>query len=291
MRPLRSSAREILRLPNTSLSGLLCHPSSPSTLGLIRATGEALVVHGTSSVPAVPISQRGLPGLLTPFPPDFFFLSMVPFSGGRQGIARPAMTPEQRDYADNLCVVLPILTWDVLGPDGLVQETRRGGTEDCVSFKTRVPAVLVELAWDSADDFDLRVEEPGGGVLNFANRRTRYGKLLRDGTRAVCGSGRFGRESVVYPWATRESIGGEYRVRVVHFTSCGRASRWRLRVVVGDDLVREVEGESATGGNVVAEVTFFVGEIEEEAEESEEPSLEPSMEPFGGLESRWFWEG
>lgn len=130
---------------------------------------------------------------------------------------------------------------------------------NCVAFRTTAPTIHVQLIWDSSDDFDLAVEEPGNGtVVDFRNTRSETGKLNRDNHKGFCNAGLpMGREDIVY-FPSEALLKGVYRVRVTHFNACGRkASKWILRIMKNGAVVKSRRGTSDIGLNTKILETVF----------------------------------
>lgn len=155
----------------------------------------------------------------------------------------------QQRSRGGLCIRLPIKTYEIVD-----RTTRRvkdvvatDGTEkDCVSFRSRASKILVDLSWNSGDDFDLVVKEPGGGELSRFNRESRTGRLNDDANDDGCGIPLVsGRETARYLVSTNSVKTGLYFVEVRHFKNCGRGGRkWKLQVSINGKMVQMKQGRS-----------------------------------------------
>lgn len=133
-----------------------------------------------------------------------------------------------------------------------------------MSFRSVAPFLQVQAIWDSADDFDLEVEEPDGTIVDMFLPRSETGRLNADNNRDRCNSRlTFGRENIVYD-LNPNLQNGRYFVRFYHYHSCaGQDTNWTLRVLKNGASVRNIRGASNndTGsslhGRLVLETTIF----------------------------------
>lgn len=229
----------LLGAPNRLLSPRVCSPGKPET-GTIGRTGEALVFENGR---AMPISKFRSEEVKPNFRKTHFLLFPLRIAPG-QGPGRRSSRGNQELFLDNLCIVLPILLYDVVGERNKVLQTvTKTKSSDCVSFVTSSPDLLFQLTWDTFDNLDLEVTEPDGDVLNRDNRRTQSGTL--NSSVIVCGSPPPGKESAVY----RSFTPGSYRIGVMHTTDCGYASetKFQFTVVLNGKVVFEKNRSSTTG--------------------------------------------
>ena len=162
-----------------------------------------------------------------------------------QGIGRIASTGNQEDFLDDLCVTLPIRRYNIETSDGSVFPAVSTNNErDCVSFRTINQPILVEVTWDSADDFDLSIQGPDGG-----------GRLIRDNNIGQCNGGPpQGKEAVVFDTATA----GTYEITLRHFNNCGGRTRFTVNAIVNGVRVFQRRGRSSVDGRIVLEASFIV---------------------------------
>lgn len=222
-----------MRAPFTSLSGVICLPGQNVTN---LRSGEAMVAQ-KNDPNMVPISKFSPPGLMPNFRKRFFRFFPLQFVPNEQGIGRLPTVGNQQDFLEELCVVLPIRSYDLVEGDK-VTRVGPGGRRQCVSFRSRNPRVLVELSWDSSDDFDLEVTEPSGMVVTRENPDAGNGKFNNDNLVGLCGTGiPAGKEAVLYR-QDRELIPGDYTATIRQFNNCGQGrTRYRLRIIMDGKVV------------------------------------------------------
>lgn len=225
----------------------------------MRSTGEPILQFRSGE--EVPISQWRPKGLSPRFSKKFF-------SAGRDKILKKssiaAANPKgkQLQFLDNLCVKLPIKSYEIVDKrTGRVKNVVKtaGEDTDCVSFRTRTTKILVELTWDSGDDFDLYVIEPDGRQLSRFNPETATGKLNGDFTADGCTRPfKSGRESARYLEMDASVKRGKYTVQARHFDNCGRGpTKWMLRIVINGKVVKTKRGKSNGGADDVVGMTTF----------------------------------
>lgn len=252
--------RLIVRDANVASFPFVCRKIVPSGRDFfnqtvrVGKTAEALVHpaddRNESPRPFVPISKFRPDGLSPPYPKTYFSLRDIdrfPPLPGEKGISRSANKGNQEEFIDDLCVYIPIRSYDLLNEDlSLDRRVRRTKElEDCVSFRTTAPRILVELTWDSPDDLDLRVEEPNGNVVSFRKPKTATGgRLIMDNNISNCGIDPVGREQV--RWGRPGSpLEGRYIVTVQHFNNCGTGpTNWALAVTIEGENVLFEKGTS-----------------------------------------------
>lgn len=168
----------------------------------------------------------------------------------------------QKDFLGNICVILPIKSWDVLEADGTVlRTTNRSKRVDCMAFQTRYPTVLVELQWDSSDDLDLELIELGGTKINGETPDTDAGHLINENNIGSCGIAQAGKEAIVCDSRKRRLIqNGKYTVIIHHFNNCGNGpTKWKLLIMVDDKVVLKKKGRTnLDSGTVIATAMFIV---------------------------------
>lgn len=143
-----------------------------------------------------------------------------------------------------------------LRPTSTIRTSRK--LEDCVAFRTLAPFLQIQAVWNSADDFDLDLEEPDGDVIDFLTPRSKAGRLNGDNNLSSCNSTlTFGRENILYD-TDRPIEVGTYRVRLVHLRKCQRKrTKWTLRVSMNGVVVHFKSGFSSAGKNTaVVDFTF-----------------------------------
>ncbi|CDF35157.1 Gal-2,6-Sulfurylases II [Chondrus crispus] len=240
-------ARIRLRGPDTSRTGYICR-SFPNnrTLGTVERTGTATVSKDGITSRIDQYRPPPPPTLSPMFPKNYFRLYNILYGGGLQGIGRRASSGNQEDFLDDLCVTLPIRRYNIENTDGSVFRTISTNNErDCVSFRTINQAILVEVAWDSADDFDLSVQDPDGGG----------GRLIKDNNIGRCQGGPpQGKEAVVFDTAKP----GTYEITLRHFNNCGGRTRFTVNAIVNGVRVFQRRGRSSVDGKIVLEASFEV---------------------------------
>lgn len=221
----------------------------------VRSTGEAMVAEG-KSMDMVPISKFSPAGLRPQFKKSFFKLFKIQFVPEEQGIGRKPTRGNQQEFLDDLCVVLPITSYDVM-MGGKTKTINRSRPSDCLSFRTRNPKVLVELSWNSSDDLDLEVTEPDGELVTREAPEGDSGRLNNDNNVGACGMIPAGKEAVIYEQML-EIASGDYTATIKHFNNCGDGpTRWRLRVIVDGDVVLTKTGNSdLPKDSVAARINF-----------------------------------
>lgn len=213
--------------------------------------------------PFVKIAKYRPEGLSPRFRSDYFTLRSIQFPPvpGEKGLARKGSVGNQEEFMDDLCMLLPIKKYNVLADDGTVlREVTTNERNDCIAARVRAPVILIELTWNSDDDFDLEVTEPNGEKLSFRNRRSATkGKYISEvGTGSCSSQNTDGREQVRWlPNGNAED--GRYRFKVTHFRSCGFGSTtWNLAVIVNGKVVQNKRGQSDKGnGEKVTQGSFI----------------------------------
>lgn len=149
---------QLLRPQNDPMGGLICRGVTLFTNVKFR---EPLVrLTNQSKDPFVPISKYSPPGLTTPFSKRYF----KPVKGARIGtaVSRGRTNAEQADYADRLCVKIPLLRWTELDESGkpFTPPVVSGLDEDCVSLVTVKPKFLLQLTFESPNEYEMQLLEP-----------------------------------------------------------------------------------------------------------------------------------
>lgn len=237
-------ARILLRGADYTRTASICRNfTGGNTLGNIKRTGAALIESGSLTTP---INRFRPEGMSPFFPRNYFRLSTLEFERDRQGISRRAPRGNQEDFLDDLCVRLPITNFDIENEEGNVVRTiATSNPRDCVSFRTIVRPIVVDVAWDSSDDFDLSVEGPPGSE----------GGRINDNLVALCGQIPAGKEEVSFS----NMVPGTYTVKLFHFNNCFNSrTRWVVNVVVNGQRILRRKGRSNVDGREVLELTFTV---------------------------------
>lgn len=222
-------------------------------IGSLIQTGEARVqpIKGRSKL--VRISKYNPTGLSDKFPRNYFFAANInfPVLPNRKGIARRGNSGNQDDFSDDLCVLLPITKYQTVNKKGKTTTISKTGKNDCVSFRTIAPFLVIEMTWGSADDYDIFVTEPDGNVISFKKPRSSKtgGRLINDNVGA-CGVAEVGKEQVRY-LKSDNALKGKYSVVVRHKKNCGTPSRWTLFAISEGRVVFGREGVSNKDKNQI----------------------------------------
>lgn len=233
----------------------------------VRKTAEAEVHpaedRDQSPRPFVKISQYSPAGLSPRFSKKYFGLqeiSAFPPIPGEKGISRKGSRGNQEDFVDDLCVILPVKSYDLFKENGsLDRRVRTKQRNDCVSFRSSAPTILIELTWDNSDDLDVSVKEPNGNVLSFRKPNSASGgRLILDQNVGRCGEDPDGREQV--RWGREGSPDrGTYEVTVRHFSNCNSTppTNWFLAVIIDGKLQTTASGRSNRDNNKkIKKITF-----------------------------------
>ncbi|CDF41301.1 Gal-2,6-Sulfurylases II [Chondrus crispus] len=242
MRP--KGAKILLRGPDYSRSAFICRNfPGGRTLGNVRTTGAALIESGSGTTP---INRYRPNGLRPAFPRNYFRLTPLTFQRDRKGVARRGAMGNQEEFLDDLCIRLPIRNYNIQNTDGSVFRTiSTSDARDCLSFRTVVRPIVVDVAWDSSDDFDLSVIGPPGSV----------GGRINDNLVAACGDSPAGKEAVSF----ENMVRGKYTVTLFHFNNCfNKRTKWVVNVVVNGVRIQRRLGRSNSDGRRVLELEFTV---------------------------------
>lgn len=261
----------------------ICSPQI-RRLGLIRSLGRPILDTGASETPRdrVFLSDWRPDRLRQNFANNFFTIAHAPGRPGTSTILRGRASSNQRTFIDSRCIIIPVTAWDLLRRDGTIAKTetrpepnlgthpltnmpvvrqpKKKERRPCLAFRTVYPLALVQLSWDSSDDLDLSVTEPGGTVVDKRILFSLGGTHSGDANVGVCGIAPGGVESVSYGASDEASIKeGVYKVKVSHFNNCagGRKTRWKLMVAIGEHVVEVRKGMSGRDdGQTIATVSF-----------------------------------
>lgn len=246
--PVRQPRRLLLRDAGVGTPPVVCTKQrfGPQLARVIRS-GQALV--GPPSVDPqnfVPISRWRPTGLSPRFKRTYFKISPIifPTFPGKFGISREASLGNQEEFLDNLCVQVPLTKFVLFnGVDNSTRTVKSRKRTDCVAFLATRALILIELVWNSADDFDVTLMEPSGFVISRLQLRSpTKGKSLGDFPRTACSPLNTGREQIVYR-TDSNPLKGEYKVEVRHFTNCQvGATSYNLAVIVNGTNVLNRSG-------------------------------------------------
>lgn len=253
---LEKAAFFLLNAPDTATTPYICR--AQTSIGQITATGEASVDFDGNLVRLSKWSPRGL---TRKFKSNFFGVRKIPRLPWST-IDRSTVISNQWNFLHDRCFVIPIRGFQIIDSD--TQRLLRSETVDrtdrrnCVSFRSTAPQIHVQLEWDSADDFDLSLEEPDGTLIDFRNTRSKFGKLNGDNNKGFCNSGLpIGKENILY-MPNRNIPFGTYRVMVTHSNKCGaRPTRWTVSIMKNGVVVKRRTGNSDKGGNNKVLNTIF----------------------------------
>lgn len=249
-----SEPRIFLRDPKFASPPFLCIFEKKKIKPVISyIEGPALVqpfVRKGAPVPEkIRIDKYRPAGLQFVFQKRFLGLRQIkfPLLPSRFGLAIREPFGNQLDFLDFTCVTLPITEFAIVNRDGsLTQGNGRGNKKSCVRFVTVVARILIELTWDSSDDFDVAVTEPDGTVINKDSTKSPRAGLIRNNGVDMCGKVIANREQI--QWNVRKVVlplSGKYLVRVRHTKNCGLGkTKWSLSVVINGENVLFKEGFS-----------------------------------------------
>lgn len=254
---LPKGSRILVRPPPELSFGSVCRQGR--NIGFVRSTGEAILEFRSGN--DTRISQWRPKGLTPRFSKTFFKLGRDK-TLKKSGILSAKPRGRQQKFLDNLCVKLPIRSYEIVEPrSGRVKQVvkTKGEDTDCLSFRTRAAKILVELTWDSNDDFDLYVIEPDGKQLSRFNPQTSTGKLNGDFTADGCTRlSKMGRESARYLEVNNMVRNGKYAVEARHFRNCGTGpTKWMLRISINGKLIKTKRGSSNGGVDALVGKTTF----------------------------------
>lgn len=248
-----------LQAANVTAPPIICRRRMTDTLGYITEMGEPMTIDEEGN--QVQLKDWRPEGLDTPFESNFFYPSKFE-SLRKSSVARKAFLGNQIEYIDKICVQIPITSFQrrdghYEGNDTKVIETRGRQSRDCVSFIPQVAELLVEMEWDSVDDFDLKLLEPDGTIVNKNNLESPSGGKFRvDGSAEKCFSRRArkvstGKERILYRQVSPPP--GTYTLKGYHYYNCGFGStRWRLRVTYNMKLILNETGMDDGGFSSIA---------------------------------------
>lgn len=243
--------RILLRDPGIAIPPYICREDVQ--IGSLIETGEAIVQPIKGRSRPVRISKYNPTGLSNKFPRTYFFSSNIgfPILPNRKGIARQGNRGNQDDFSDDLCVQLPITKYQTVNKKGKTTTISKTGKNDCVSFRTIAPFLVIEMTWGSADDYDIFVTEPDGNVISFKKPKSSKtgGRLINDNVGA-CGVAEVGKEQVRY-LKSDNALKGKYEVLVRHKKNCGTPSRWTLYAINEGRVVFGRQGVSNKDKNQI----------------------------------------
>lgn len=166
----------------------------------------------------------------------------------------------QNGYLKDLCIVVPILKYEIRTRKGKKRIVNTVGDKECVSFTARTRDIMVEAQWLSGDDMDLSVREPDGDVVSYNRVETECGLLYSDASVDSCGVDPTGNERIGYDRGCGKFEKGEYVAFLKHTENCDKgATFWSMRVVIDGRVVKRLSGTSnRNGGAVVGMIKFTV---------------------------------
>lgn len=132
----------------------------------------------------------------------------------------------------------------------------------CVSFRTRVARLLIELAWDSKDNFDIALTNSAGTLNVGRESRTGNGEgfVLNKDKIETCDvptklDGK--KEQIVYSRDLPEPPVDTYTVTVTHRFQCnvGTSTDWSVAIII-NGISRDFIFGSSSAPGVVDTVSF-----------------------------------
>lgn len=172
-------------------------------------------------------------GLSRQFRRDFLGVGVLKTNYNSGIIPKQYPIGNQWEYLHNRCMIMPIFKYKIRTENGVEERYTDKKKEDCVAFRTTAPEVLINLQWDSGDDFDLVVVEPDGDVLDSFETDSESGYLVKDNGRRLCLRDLKGvQENILYfPGKAKK---GNYIIQVRHVTSCtSKPTFWCVRAFQG----------------------------------------------------------
>lgn len=271
-RQSRITPRILLRDPEVATIPFVCIPEDlPDGTTLNRTvrvfrSGTAIVQPILPRMKVrpdpVPITRFRPRKMFPSFKKDQFFFREVGFPPlrNRFGLARRVSRGNQEDFLNNLCVTLPLLQVGIEESDGSLTRVRgKRDSTSCVAFQSEVASILVELTWNTGDNFDLSVIDPNGDIVDKDNSPSvTGGKLIKDNNLDMCELPT-GREQVNWNQdRDLKPIRGQYTVKVRHTARCNKKkpTRWELAVIVKGQIVLFKGGVSRRPGRFVITATF-----------------------------------
>lgn len=253
---LRRGPNMLIRPPGRLSYGSVCKPGQQ--IGYVLRTGEPLLALENGDMITI---SKWRPRKLSPnFLKNTF---RVPKNPGRRSsaIATSELQGNQFKFLEDSCIIFPIIKYELL--DRRRRRVKRfvktnGSERDCVSFQTRTAAILVDLTWNSDDDFDVQITEPDGVTLSRFQPETKTGRINGDANSDACGLVDFGRETARYLTTTDGVKKGIYRAEARHNMNCGGGgTKWKLEVSIDGKVVETKEGFSNGGlGDMVGRIRF-----------------------------------
>ena len=252
----------LLRGAGFPMGGGLCNKRKRQLVDV--KSGEALVGPVKGSVPKVPISMYSPAGLSPSFPKKY--LKFREILGRESRIVRGKSVGNQNEFANDLCVTIPIKRYRVLNRDGTTGPVvKTSNPKDCVSLKAGGSKLQFNLRWNSTDDLDMLLEEPSGCVLSRFNKNCPSGAKLNkdngDVTRClpISGDRFFVREIVTYP-VNSAAENGNYILRINHLRNCDLGpTAYTVTVVINGNLMTTRTGvTNSFASDVVATLNFGI---------------------------------
>lgn len=242
----------ILRAPSTVALPFICNSEGDPIRRPI--SGEALIYAASTFTP---ISQFRPSGLHPRFTRRHFTSAPVNFPKYpiMRGLKRKNSRGNQESYLNGLCVYMPI--------GASTRPTEGMASIDsgkCVQFVTKVPKLLVQFSWNSADDFDIFLREPNGNVINLFRRSSASGaEMSEDLNGGSCSPVGGGWEEIV--WSQDAApLSGLYRMRMEQNVVCDtNPTEWKLKVTLnGKEIVSEKGVSRSKYPTVVRKLGFTI---------------------------------
>lgn len=240
--------------PNKVSTPLICRNNQD--IAAILEIGENLVV--PEGEEPIRISQWRPEGLTKPFKKKFF--KPLPIPGQENyGLARSVSRGNQNDFTDNRCFIIPIQKYEFVRSNGKIRIVETSDPErDCLAFEAKTPKILIEVQWESGDDFDLSVVEPDGTRLDNSNDRSSCGVFGGDSGIDACGLRAEGTERIWYSSGCSDFQEGRYKAILRHASNCGDGpTDWEMRLVVDGRVVKRKRGTSDVDGGARVGVLRF----------------------------------
>lgn len=197
------------------------------------------------------------------YPKDFIFMREISFPPmpGNYSYARLDPHGNQDEILNDVCLKIPFFKYAVVENDGTQGPIVNGRTDSssCASFLALTGNILVELTWDTGDDFDLSVKTPSGETIDKDNRQVGSGRLVNNNNEDKCDEMLpNGREQAVWNYRDEVPEPGTYTITVRHKTKCAKGvkTNWSLAVIVMGENVSFRKGVSKRPRRDVIEVPF-----------------------------------
>lgn len=216
------------------------------------------------------VSDFSPPGLSDPYRPDLI-RPFVGFPGEpTRSLGLNPVLGNQYALLNNRCLRVPILQYQLMkGTRNLsrIYKRRTPRPNECVAFRALTPALYINIEWRSGDDLDLTVVEPNGNAINRFVTISPFtgGSLSNDnGSQQPCVARKL-QEAVLYR-ARDNPLSGEYQIRARRSTItgadvCSEDIPWRLTVVKGGVIIKDVQGMITKVNPMIPDMNFIVSFI------------------------------